>query len=156
MPHDSSAKGVGQPTDSGSPRFRLLSTLAAHGAMRLDKLGETSGVTGSSLSNAVYNAKKAGALRRLNDGVLEITEQGRQFLFADHAGADATFAKHRQAPSMAKQPVVAAESAPHTFVASLSSNGSFTLAKAGSSISLDAAEYGELQRYLRRVEGVTA
>lgn len=158
MTIETAAAAESQPSDSVTPRFRLLSALAAHGAMRIEKLSATSGVTGSSLSNAVYNAKKAGTLRRLNDGLYEITEAGRAYVMADHPGADAKFSKPRQAPSAPKTVSATAGGggSQHTFIASLSSNGSFTLAKGGSSVALDAAEYGELQRYLRRVEGVAA
>lgn len=126
--------------------------------MKLDRLSETSGVTGSSLSNAIYNAKKLATLRRLNDGVVEITDVGRRYLLCDHAGADAKFSKPRKesSPINPKTQLDQATSQHHTFVASLSSIGSFTLSKGNDMVSLDAEEYRSLQRYLNRVGGTAA
>lgn len=157
MTNASSAATAPPATTSAGPRFRLLAVLAANGVMQREQIASTTGLQGQRLCQVIYYAKKAKMLRRLNDGVYEITEAGRGFVMADHPGADAKFAKPRNAqPRAVIKPTPVIAGGQHAFVASLSSNGSFTLAKGGCSIALDSAEYGELQRYLRRVEGVMA
>lgn len=147
------------PSANGSagPRFRLLAVLAANGVMQREQIASDTGLQAHRLSQVICEAKKAKMLRRLNDGVYEITEAGRSYVMADHPGADAKFGKPRkvQQPS-ATAPVAvdAGRGSQHAFVASLDTDGNFMIAKDGNKIELDAAEYCELQRYLRRVEGV--
>lgn len=157
-PSTTGAAAPASATGSAGPRFRLLAVLAVHGVMQREQIASDTGLKAHRLSQVICEAKKTNMLRRLNDGVYEITDAGRAYVMADHAGADAKFAKPRQAQlqTVTKATPVIARGGRHAFVASLSSDGSFTLVKAGSSIALDPAEYVELQRYLRRVEGLMA
>lgn len=154
-----SATPAPHETGSAGPRFRLLAVLAANGVMQREQIANDTGLQAHRLSQVICEAKKANMLRRLNDGVYEITEAGRSYVMADHPGADAKFAKPRkvQPPSTSAPLAVTAETgSQHAFVASLDTAGNFMIAKDGNNIELNASEYRELQRYLRRVEGVVA
>lgn len=96
-PSTAGAAAPASATGSAGPRFRLLAVLAAHGVMQREQIASDTGLKAHRLSQVICEAKKANMLRRLNDGVYEITDSGRAYVMADHAGADAKFAKPRQA-----------------------------------------------------------
>lgn len=99
--NESTATTAPAATNSAGPRFRLLAVLAANGVMQREQIASATGLKAHRLSQVICDVKKAKMLRRLNEGVYEITEAGRAYVMADHAGADAKFAKPRKAQPLA-------------------------------------------------------